>query len=123
MTTETFCVRAGAGSGVTGRESTRFSVPRHSPLFWGALLRHSRAGRYTRRQAAHLFRRRRQEPSMNEPQDELESARQLGRLKAERLDFALREEEQREREMRFVHFAWEEGVGSPPPPAAGGEVP
>jgi hypothetical protein len=60
---------------------------------------------------------------MNEPQDELESARQLGRLRAERLDFALREEEQREREMRFVHFAWEEGVGSPPPPAGGGEMP
>jgi hypothetical protein len=59
---------------------------------------------------------------MSEPQDELEQARELGRLKAERLDLALREEEQRERETRFVHLAWEEGLESPPAAAGGGEL-
>ena len=50
----------------------------------------------------------------NERQDELEQARQLGRLKAERLDLTLRRKEERERERRFAHLAW--GGEEPPAP-------
>jgi hypothetical protein len=52
----------------------------------------------------------------NERQDGLEQARQLGRLKAERLDLTLRREEQRERERRFAHLAWGGGGEEPPAP-------
>jgi hypothetical protein len=45
----------------------------------------------------------------NEQQDGFEQARQLGRLKAERLDLALRREEQRERERRLARLTWDGG--------------
>jgi hypothetical protein len=59
---------------------------------------------------------------MNEPQDELEQARELGRLKGERLDLALRLEEQREREARFVHLAGEGDPTAPSLPEKGAEL-
>jgi len=46
---------------------------------------------------------------MNERHDDLDPARQLGRLLAERLDLTLRAEEQREREIRLSRFAWSGG--------------
>jgi broad specificity phosphatase PhoE len=52
----------------------------------------------------------------NERPDGLEQARQLGRLKAERLDLTLRREEQRERERRFARLAWDGGGEELPTP-------
>jgi len=52
----------------------------------------------------------------NERQDQLEQARQLGRLKAEQLDLTLRRGEQRERERRFARLAWDGGGEEPSAP-------
>ncbi len=51
---------------------------------------------------------------MSEPREDLTQAKELGRLKAEQLDAALRMAEQRERELRLAGLVWE-GSGSDSP--------
>ncbi|HZF10724.1 MAG TPA: hypothetical protein VFE33_18200 [Thermoanaerobaculia bacterium] len=60
---------------------------------------------------------------MNERDDGLEQARQLGRLRAERLDLTLRAEEQREREIRLARFAWDPGSEEPALSGDEGDLP
>ena len=54
---------------------------------------------------------------MSEQREDLRQAEELGRLKAERLDTALRTAERRERELRFASLVWE-GNGAEPPALA-----
>ena len=59
---------------------------------------------------------------MSEQREELAQARQLGRLKAEQLDAALRATEQRERELRFVRLLWDGMNADPAALAMAGDV-
>ena len=58
---------------------------------------------------------------MSEQREELAQARQLGCLKAERLDQKLRAAEQRERELRLARLAWD-GLADEPVPGRAAEA-
>jgi hypothetical protein len=57
---------------------------------------------------------------MSEQREDLRQAEELGRLKAERLDAALRSAERRERELRFASLVWDGNGAESPGLAAGG---
>jgi hypothetical protein len=56
---------------------------------------------------------------MSEQREDLRQAEELGRLKAERLDAALRTAERRERELLFASLVWD-GNGAEPAAGAAG---
>jgi hypothetical protein len=57
---------------------------------------------------------------MSEQREDLLQAEQLGRLKAERLDAALRAAEQRERELCFARLVWDGAEAHPASALASG---